>query len=155
MTLVNAIFLLSLIVWIGGIVFFSFIGAPSIFQNLPPEYAGKAVSAIFPKYYPMGYISGLIALLCLLISAIKTGSWSVAKLAIIAFMVFLTVTNSIVTHPKARALKEEMQTAQSQTEFVELKEHFDRIHRWSVINNGVVLLMGLIVVFLTSRNLKI
>lgn len=155
MTLVNAIFLLSLAVWIGGIAFFSFIGAPSLFKSLPPEFAGKAVAAIFPKYYPMGYISGIVAFVCLLVSGVKTGSWSVLKLSLIAFMVFLTVTNSLVTHPKARALKEEIQTAQSQTELVHLKEVFDRIHRWSVINNGIVLLLGLIVIVLTARRLQI
>ncbi len=155
MTLVNAIFLLSLITWIGGIVFFSFIGAPSIFKSLPPEFAGKAVAAIFPKYYPLGYVSGIVAFVCLLISGVKTGSWSVLKLSLIALMVFLTVTNSLITHPKARALKEEMQVTTSQTELVHIKEVFDRIHRWSVINNGIVLLLGLILIFLTARKLQI
>lgn len=153
MTILSAVFLLSLVAWIGGIIFFSFIGAPSIFHSLPPEFAGKAVSAIFPKYYPLGWISGLVAFACLLVSGFKTGSWSWAKLLLIAVMVFLTVTNSLITHPKARALKEEMQITQSQTELVHIKEVFDRIHRWSVINNGIVLLLGLIVIVLTARRL--
>jgi uncharacterized membrane protein len=152
---VNAIFLVSLVVWIGGIVFFSFIGAPSIFKSLPPEFAGKAVSAIFPKYYPLGYMSGLVALVCLLVSGIRTGSWSGLKLLLIAVMVFLTVTNSLVTHPKARSLKEEMKITTSQTELAHIKEVFDRIHRWSVINNGIVLILGLILIFLTARNLQL
>lgn len=155
MILVNAIFLLSLVVWIGGIVFFSFFTAPSLFHSLPPEFAGKAVGAIFPKYYPLGYISGIVAFLCLIVTGFKTGSWSWAKMLLIVFMVFMTVTNGLVTHPKARALKEEMLSPQSQTELVHLKETFDRIHRWSVINNGIVLLCGLVVIFLTARKLTI
>lgn len=155
MILVNAIFLLSLIAWIGGIIFFSFFTAPSLFHALPPEFAGKAVGAIFPKYYPLGYISGLVAFACLAVTGFKTGSWSGGKMLLLAAMIFLTVTNSLITHPKARALKEEMQTSQSQTELVHLKEVFDRIHRWSVINNGIVLFLGVIVVFLTARNLNL
>jgi uncharacterized membrane protein len=153
MILINALYVVALVVWIGGIVFFSFIGAPSIFHNLPPEFAGKAVAAIFPKYYPLGYVSGLVAFACLAVSGFKTGSWSWAKMTLIAFMTFLTVTNSLITHPKARALKEEMQSTQSQTELVHLKEVFDRIHLWSVVNNGIVLVLGLIVIVLTARNL--
>jgi len=153
MLLIHILFIIALIVWIGGIVFFSFVVAPSIFHSLPPEFAGKAVSAIFPKYYPLGYVSGLVAFACLVVSGLKTGNWSWAKMMIIAFMTFMTVTNSLITHPKARALKEEMQTTQSQTELVHLKEVFDRIHRWSVINNGIVLVLGLIVIILTARNL--
>lgn len=155
MILVNAIFLLSLVVWIGGIVFFSFIGAPSIFKNLPPEYAGKAVGAIFPKYYPMGYVSGLVAFACLIFSAARTGSWPVLKILIVLGMVTLTVWSSLVTHPKAKALKEEMQISQSQTDIQHLKAEFDRIHRWSVINNGTVLIFGLILIFLTARSLQL
>ncbi len=58
-TLFAFIYLLALVVWVGGIVFFSFFTAPSLFHTLPPEYAGKAVATIFPKYYPLGYLSGV------------------------------------------------------------------------------------------------
>ena len=155
MIFVNTLYVISIVVWIGGIVFFSFVTAPSIFHSLPPEFAGKAVGSIFPKYYPLGYVSGVVACACLIISGFRTGNWSPAKLLLIVIMVFLTVTNSLITHPKARALKEEMQTTQSQTERVHLKEVFDRIHRWSVINNGIVLILGLILIFLTARNFNL
>jgi uncharacterized membrane protein len=155
MIIIALLYLLSLVVWIGAIVFFSFVVAPSIFHSLPPEYAGKAVGAIFPKYFTMGAVSGLVASLCLIIAGIKTGSWSTLKLLLLAVMIFLTITNGLISQPKARALKEEMQTATSQTELVHIKEIFDRVHRWSVINNGIVLILGLILIFLTARNLTL
>src|SRR5262245_57633816 len=124
MILITLVYMLSLVIWIGSIVFFSFIVAPSLFHTLPPEYAGKAVGAIFPKYYPVGYVSGMVAFACLAISGFKTGHWSGFKMLLITVMVFLTVTNSLITHPKARALKEEMQIATSQTELVYIKEIF-------------------------------
>lgn len=155
MLLVTTVYLLSLVVWVGGIVFFSFIGAPSIFKALPPEYAGKAVGAIFPKYYSVGYVSGLIALACLFVSAFRNGSWPILKFLLIAFMILLTVWNSLVTHPKARALKEEMQIATSRTDIAHLKEVFDHVHRWSMINNAFVLFLGVLLIVLTARRLNL
>src|SRR2546428_4446616 len=57
------IYLLSIALWIGGMAFFSFMAAPSIFKVLAREEAGKVVADIFPKYYWQGIICGAIALL--------------------------------------------------------------------------------------------
>ena len=155
MIVVTSLYLLSLVVWIGGIVFFSFVGAPSLFKALPPEYAGKAVGAIFPKYYPMGYISGLVAFICLIFSAAKTGSWPVVKILLLLVMITFTVYSSLVIHPKARALKEEMQAVTGNTDLAQLKTEFDRVHRTSVINNGVVLVLGILLIVATAARLTL
>src|SRR5579885_925433 len=155
MTLTVTLYLLSLVVWIGSMIFFSFIGAPSIFKILPPEYASKAVGEIFPKYFPLGYISGIVAFVCTIISGLKTGSWSVFKMLILIAMTALTISNSLVTYPKAHSLKEEMQISESRTDIQQLKEEFQRVHRWSMINNVAVLLLGFVLLFLTARNLQI
>jgi putative copper export protein len=44
------IYLLAIALWIGGMAFFSFVAAPSIFKALPREQAGHVVADIFPKY---------------------------------------------------------------------------------------------------------
>ena len=41
------IYLLSIALWIGGMTFFSFMAAPSIFKVLSREEAGQVVSDIF------------------------------------------------------------------------------------------------------------
>ncbi|NHN58753.1 MULTISPECIES: DUF4149 domain-containing protein [Halorussus] len=48
-------------VWLGSIVFFSFVGAPTTFDVLGGE-AVRVVNAIFPKYYAFGEILGWLAL---------------------------------------------------------------------------------------------
>ena len=53
--------LLALVIWIGGVVFFSFFTAPALFSALPREMAGRATAAIFPRYYMMGGICGGVA----------------------------------------------------------------------------------------------
>ena len=65
-TLLRYLLVLTLTLWIGGIVFFSFIASPSIFKILPRAQAGQVVGDIFPKYHLLGYISCLVALGCLL-----------------------------------------------------------------------------------------
>ena len=48
-TLFNFIYLLSVVCWLGSIIFFSFIGAPGIFKTLEREKAGEVAGVIFPK----------------------------------------------------------------------------------------------------------
>ena len=49
-TFLNFIYLLSLVCWIGSIIFFSFFVAPVVFKNLEREIAGDLVGSIFPRY---------------------------------------------------------------------------------------------------------
>lgn len=153
MLLISFLYLTSLIIWIGGIVFFSFITAPALFKSLPPELAGKAVGAIFPKYYPLGTVSGFVALFCTIFSAVKTGHWAVFKMILLLTMITLTVYGSLVLHPRARAIKEEMQSDTGSTDITLLKKEFDHAHQVSVIYNGIVLFLGLVLVIVTARNL--
>ena len=152
---IRALYLLALAVWIGSIVFFSFVGAPSIFKSLPPEYAGKAVSAIFPKYYPLGTIAGFVVLFCLIFSTVKTGQWPILKILLIAVMLTINIYSSLMTHPRVRALKEEIQTATESTDLQHLQAEFEKAHRASVINNGTVLVLGLVLILVTARGLTL
>ncbi len=61
-TFFRYLYLLSLVLWIGGIVFFSFFASPSIFKILPREQAGQVVSDIFPKYHLLGYVACAVAM---------------------------------------------------------------------------------------------
>ena len=69
----NFIYLLSLVCWIGSIIFFSFIVAPIIFKTLDREKAGEVVRKIFPLYYKLGYICGALILFSFLVSKAGAG----------------------------------------------------------------------------------
>ncbi|MZH42488.1 MAG: DUF4149 domain-containing protein, partial [Nitrospinae bacterium] len=62
-SLLNFIYLLSLVCWIGSIIFFSFFVAPVVFKTLEREKAGEIVGIIFPRYYMVGYVCGGLILL--------------------------------------------------------------------------------------------
>lgn len=58
-TLIQFFYLLSLVVWIGSIIFFSFFTAPAVFKTLEREQAGELIGIIFPRYYKVGYVCGV------------------------------------------------------------------------------------------------
>ncbi|MFC7080548.1 DUF4149 domain-containing protein [Halorussus caseinilyticus] len=53
-------------IWLGSIVFFSFVGAPTTFDVLGDD-AGRVVNAIFPKYYSFGAALGVVAVAAALV----------------------------------------------------------------------------------------
>ena len=67
-TLIHFIHLLSLVMWMGSIIFFSFFAAPAVFRLLDRQKAGEVVGAIFPKYYGLGYICSVLAAATLMLS---------------------------------------------------------------------------------------
>jgi hypothetical protein len=49
--------------WLGSIVFFSFVAAPALFEELGSERAGDAVNVVFPRYYTFGMAMAAVTLL--------------------------------------------------------------------------------------------
>ena len=150
--ILNLIYLLSLVVWIGSIVFFSFFVAPAIFKTLEREEAGKIVGVIFPKYYFISYIAGFIALTILLTSS---RTFFEPKVVLIFVMLCCSVFAGQIISPKARDLKPLIKSEENPDKLKELKFKFDRLHSLSVKLNGTVLFLGLIVLGYTSKNLSL
>ena len=63
MVAVLFVYLLSLVCWLGGMVFFTALVAPVLFKVLPMTEAGKLLGVLFPRYYLLGYICGAIGLI--------------------------------------------------------------------------------------------
>jgi uncharacterized membrane protein len=65
MSWLRALMLLALIVWIGGIIFFAFVLAPTVFTVLPThELAGNVVNPSLRSLHRIGLISGALFLFC-------------------------------------------------------------------------------------------
>ncbi len=63
MSFLRYLMLLSLVVWIGGLIFFAFVLAPTAFQVLPNTHlAGNLVGRALGKLHWIGIISGLVFL---------------------------------------------------------------------------------------------
>ena len=140
----DTVYLIALAAWLGSILFFSFAIAPMVFQVLDPETAGRFLRAFFPRYYIWGAVSGALALPCAVGGPLAfpehRGPMVGLQALIIIAAVLLTLyaVNSLT--PAINAAKDAGEAG---------KQRFERLHRRSVILNGLVmiLLMGLIVAF--------
>lgn len=138
--------LMALIVWLGGMVFFSFVAAPSIFLTLGRETAGAVVGAIFPKYFMTGYVMSSTLLLTFLFICRDNLRAFKAPLVILASCAALAFVSGMVVGEKARGIKAAMYAAAEGTEKEELKNSFHQIHRVSTAINIVILILLLVYV---------
>jgi hypothetical protein len=150
-TLINFIYLLSLVCWVGSIFFFSFFVAPVVFKTLEREKAGELVGIIFPRYYMIGYVCGVLVLVTLLLTGpetvgLKWCAWGIMMLG--------TASAGLGVNPRAKTLKEKLKDA-SETEKPDLEARFKTLHSLSVKLNAAVLFAGLWLLWLTSTKLAL
>jgi hypothetical protein len=151
------IYLLSVALWIGGMAFFSFLAAPSIFKVLPRETAGTVVADIFPKYYWQGIICGVIALGTSFALGIRE-RWNIlliVRTIMIAVMVIGILYAVIILQPQIQAVKAQTTSFESLSPTDPLRLEFGRLHGRSFSVNAAVLLLGVIVVFITAFTMKV
>jgi len=153
------LYLLSLVVWVGAIIFFSFVGAPSTFQAVPVDMAGRVVARIFPRYYLLGFMAGLVALATFLGLARMSGQWGGLKVAnalLLTAMLGTGLYAGTVVQRQANEARRQIESFEDRTQAPpELRAEFSRLHRLAVILNGVVLVLGLVVVFIAATSLRL
>jgi uncharacterized membrane protein len=150
-TLINFIYLLSLVCWIGSIIFFSFFVAPVVFKNLEREKAGELVGIIFPRYYKVGYVCGVLVFIVLLLPGLETAG---LKWCAWGIMMLGTASAGLLVNPKAKILKEKLKEA-SENEKPGLEARFKTLHSLSVKLNAAVLFAGIWLLWLSAANIKV
>lgn len=155
MSWLRTLMLLALIVWIGGIIFFAFVLAPTVFTVLPTtRLAGDVVNATLSRLHWIGLACGAVFLLCSLLNnrqkhaRMKPFS---APHVLVALMLALTAVSQFGITPRMRALRIEMGVVQGASPVDASRAEFDRLHAWSTRAEGSVLFLGLAVVVLTAR----
>ena len=146
--LIHFIHLLSLVMWMGSIIFFSFFTAPVVFRLLDRQKAGELISAIFPKYYGLGYICSVVAAATLMLSPRGMEGPPLIFLAVMAACTFYA---GLVINPQARVLKQKMQEQPENREALE--PQFRSLHGWSVRLNATVLMFGLGLLWTTAMRI--
>jgi Domain of unknown function (DUF4149) len=146
MVAVVFVYLLSLVCWLGGMVFFTALVAPIVFTVLPLPEAGTVVGALFPRYYLLGYICGAIGfILAVYLCATRMPRtwWAMAALALLIAL-GLTVYAGAAVRPRVDAIRSV--TTQPNPDPARRAE-FDRLHHLSVMLNGAVMLLNLAALF--------
>src|SRR6266404_8162558 len=101
--------LLSVILWIGGIVFFSAVVAPSVFGVLTPveggrHLAGEIVNRSLGALHWMGLVCGVAFLIA---SSIIHKSFRVTQHLLVIGMLLLTAASQFVVTPRLASIRAE------------------------------------------------
>ena len=121
-------------IWIGVIVFFSAIIAPTVFKTLDEKSAGVFLRAFFPKYYLFAIVIGLAALALIMIFKIEMSN--ILYIAIVSMTILSIISRFMIPIiNNARDMGEKG------------KQKFNRLHALSVSLNVITLVIGLFFIY--------
>ena len=156
---INILYFFSLVLWVGGIFFFSFLAAPSIFKVLSREFAGNVVADIFPKYHLLAYICGTTALTCTVIRKYLFEShlrFENLNIILLVMMLGFSLYSSEVISPRVSEVKTEIRNIEPASQNYQILENkFKNLHIYSVIINLLVFLFGIAIIIITAYNYRV
>jgi uncharacterized membrane protein len=159
MSFLRFLMLLSLVVWIGGLIFFAFVLAPTAF-NIPAvlpntHLAGNVVGRALGKLHWIAIVSGIIFLASsLLHSRFTDGTAHVfaARHILLCAMLALTLISQFGIIPRMDVLRTSLGEISAASVDDPQRVQFDALHVWSTRMESAVLLLGLVTVYLTARS---
>ena len=156
-TLLRVLRLLSMVIWIGGIIFFAFVLAPIAFATLPTAHeAGAVVGATLRVLHVMGLIAGGIFALCTAILFMQPNSSSKGRyqnqILLAAVMLAATAYLQASVLP---AMEQDRVAAGGNIDAAPRTSapriHFERLHIRSERIEGGILFCGFGIIFLMGR----
>jgi len=157
MSFLRFLMLLSLVVWIGGLIFFAFVLAPTAFQVLPNTHlAGNVVGRALSKLHWIAIVSGVVFLIAsLFYSYLTRGSAHIFAMRhiLICLMLALTLVSQFWIIHRMDTLRAQVGDFATVPPTDPVRVQFDALHVWSTRVEGAVLILGLVVVYLTASAL--
>jgi uncharacterized membrane protein len=156
MSFLRFLMLLSLVAWIGGLIFFAFILAPTVFAPgvLPNTHlAGNVVGRALSKLHWIAIVSGTVFLASsLLYRRLTEGAAHVFALrhVLICLMLGLTLLSQFWIIPRMDTLRASVSDFTTVPLDNPARVQFDALHAWSTRVEGAVLLLGLVAVYLMA-----
>jgi Domain of unknown function (DUF4149) len=160
MSFLRFLMLLSLVAWLGGIIFLAFVEAPTVFSPglLPTrQAAGSIVGRSLELLHYMAIASGIVFLTASMIySSMVNGNAKplATRHLLIVLMLMLTLTSQFAITPKMHAIRNEAGVIDNLAVDDPKRKEFDRLHFWSEKIEGAVLLLGLIALYATAQALR-
>ncbi|HEU5400463.1 MAG TPA: DUF4149 domain-containing protein [Terriglobales bacterium] len=152
--------LLALVLWLGGLMFFAFVVAPTVFHPgiLPTrDLAGNVVNRSLGILHLMGLICGVVFVTASMIySKLTAGSAQPFAPAnvLIYIMLILTLIAQFGVAPKMAALRANIGVIDNVPPTDARRVEFNNLHHWSTRLGGGILILGLGVLLLTARRLS-
>ncbi len=157
MSALRYVMLLSLVIWIGGLIFFAFVLAPTVFHPgiLPTrQLAGNVVNRSLGILHWMAIACGVVFAVTSMIDArVVNGAAQpfAARNLLIYVMIVLTLVSMFGIAGKMQALRQQMGVIDEVPPDDARRVEFNRLHVWSTRIEGTVLVLGLVVLYLTAR----
>jgi hypothetical protein len=152
--------LLALVLWLGGLMFFAFVVAPTVFHPgiLPTrDLAGNVVNRSLGILHLMGLVCGVVFVITsMMYSKMTAGSAQPFASAhiLVYLMLILTLVAQFGVAPKMAALRVNMGVIDNVSPTDARRVEFDNLHHWSTRLGGGILILGLGVLLLTARRLS-
>lgn len=142
--------LFSSVVWIGGIIFFSFVVAPTAFSVLPAqEIAGAIVGRSLGSLHRIGLSCGVMFLAATFLGRFRQTK---ALRALVGLMLLSTAVSQFRIMPQMERIRAAVGGSMQALPHQDAgRAAFDRLHQTSVVLEGIVLLAGIGAVALLSR----
>jgi Domain of unknown function (DUF4149) len=155
MSFLRYLMLLSLIFWLGGLIFFAFVVAPVAFSALPTRHlAGNVVAGSINGLHWIGIVAAIVYLCSsVLYARFLTGTAQVfsARNLIVVFMLALTLISQFGIIPRMDSLRTSVGEIDSVPPNHPARMQFDALHVWSTRIEGGVLLLGFAAAYLTAN----
>ena len=157
MALLRYLMLLSLVIWIGGLIFFAFVLAPTVFDPsiLPTrQLAGNVVNRSLGVLHWMAVACGIIfAITSMIDSRIVNGAAEpfAARNLLIYAMIVLTLVGMFGIASRMGVLRQQMGVIDDVPHDDARRVEFNRLHVWSTRVESSVLILGLALLYLTAR----
>ncbi len=155
MSFLRYLMLVSLVVWVGGLIFFPVV-AQTAFSTLPSRHlAGEVVGRSLNALHWMGLVSGVVFLVCsLLLNRLSTGTAAATSAGhlLIVLMLALTLISQFGIIPQMDAIRASLPAEiDSVPTSNPARAQFDVLHVWSTRLESGVLLLGFVLVYLVSK----
>jgi uncharacterized membrane protein len=158
MPFLRYLMLLSLVCWLGGLIFFSFVVAPTAFAVLPTRHmAGAVVARSLGALHWIAIISGVVFLITsMLYARLNSGDAHpfAARHVLILVMLILTCVSQFGISPKMHAIRASVGEIDNVPIDNPARVQFNSLHVWSTRLEGSVFLFALIVAYLTAQQMK-
>ncbi|HUI85458.1 MAG TPA: DUF4149 domain-containing protein [Candidatus Binatia bacterium] len=159
MYIVRYLMLLSLVIWIGGIIFFAFVLAPTVFHPdvLPTrQLAGNVVSRSLGILHWMAIGCGVVFVATSMTDSRIVGGRAhplAVRNVLVYVMLILTLVSMFGIAPKMQALRQQMVAIDDVPHDDPRRVEFNRLHVWSTRIEGSVLVLGLALLYLAARRM--
>lgn len=154
--LLRTVEFLTLSLWLGSVVFLSFVVAPGAFHLLGASGRDQAGAIVGYALYRMHFIGVTCGIVFLVTRFVRTRAFAslVGPAALcVALMIILTVVSQHVVSPRMAVLRTQMGSIQRTAADSPLLAEFNRWHQVSVRLEGGVLLAGLGAMYFLVREL--